>query len=1085
MKQSNLLLVGLGGTGCAVVRELKKKLYVEWRSRGNTGPYPETYEFEDNFGGERVTSRIATLSVDSNDADLSGAGERARAWRVFGETLKLADKEKVLINPVGIDRILTSIERYPGIEPWIRDDLGFVQDITRGSTKPNGCNQIRRMGRLALANANSIENVIRAIADRLSALSRDGKVGAEIHVACTLAAGTGSGALIDTLAQIQKHLKTETGDYELYVHGFATAKDVGDVNTGNFYANQFGALLELNAFRLGLYRPWDITASPSPRRLAVPEPGRSTGDLAGTYKSVALITETTEGHSDIRFEQQIENVAEFLFQLSVRQMGNLPKELRDALSMEDRATYPTDVNGGIRSTAFIAYGVQRVAIPEREIREKLSYAFGRQFLLKLLYHNWDNGYRESPRAFSRDNFVDVRRQVWRATREHLYLDVVEDESGNAKFDTYEVEWRNALAQEARETVEDLGDAYDARKVWLDDFDHRANVYWEQGFRSRGDGGGVNDYFKIRMEATDVSQRAVGIRSAIERDLLVNIERMNPEYPLHGLPDALEFLIGRVEEDRLWFGGAAGESVDEMKEADRLREGIREQYDKAGRWAGGKHERLFNEYITATTRYYFWATEQRAAEYGQRFCATLVDELKSLQQQVALFDTRLKQTATSFATEIESRINASAARAVREDITYVVDVDYVNDAILKRFIANKSIQDLRADAAMERLKQMRGDRYEFRLYTERMPVDDTERVGGPLVDALRRISEDNALEAHRKMKEDDPNFDGILGQNIVRKLYTEYGGRTDGDLESWIRNLIERSMPMVSFQPNEERMDLPTQGPVLRRCVFVPKCSSVPDEFEEQLRRRVESTTGSQGGCKEVETYFREVPEERNPTEISILSVAFFFSARFARVTHGLRAEYRKRLDQRSAEDSKRGYFECHTESHRPPLPDLMKESRETVLLGQMPVCLLATAMGLMQIPDQDGREILFGVKDRYGRVEDKVSSGMRLSTKVRDAAAQSEERYGHPIPIETVIIHSLYRKEFQEDALSPLAGLLRARYEKEDFDPERLEQRLSAMSGEFFLLSGSNEDDAGYRELDTQMQEAMELSRHLGKNPRM
>ncbi|MGE0086436.1 MAG: hypothetical protein AB7S75_18670, partial [Desulfococcaceae bacterium] len=78
MSQNNFLLIGLGGTGCAVVRELKKKLYVEWRFKGNSGPYPEIYEFQDSFGGERVVSRIATLSIDSNEKDLEGQGERSR-----------------------------------------------------------------------------------------------------------------------------------------------------------------------------------------------------------------------------------------------------------------------------------------------------------------------------------------------------------------------------------------------------------------------------------------------------------------------------------------------------------------------------------------------------------------------------------------------------------------------------------------------------------------------------------------------------------------------------------------------------------------------------------------------------------------------------------------------------------------------------------------------------------------------------------------------------------------------------------------------------------------------------------------------
>ncbi len=70
MSQHNYLVIGLGGTGGAVVRELKKRLYTEWRTRGGTGPYPEVYSFQDAYGGTRIEARISTLSVDSNRADL-------------------------------------------------------------------------------------------------------------------------------------------------------------------------------------------------------------------------------------------------------------------------------------------------------------------------------------------------------------------------------------------------------------------------------------------------------------------------------------------------------------------------------------------------------------------------------------------------------------------------------------------------------------------------------------------------------------------------------------------------------------------------------------------------------------------------------------------------------------------------------------------------------------------------------------------------------------------------------------------------------------------------------------------------------
>lgn len=1080
MPQHNYLLIGLGGTGCAVVRELKKRLYIEWRSRGNNGPYPEIYMFQDDFGGERVESRVATLSIDSNNADLEGQGEKNRGWRVFGETLRLGDREKVLLDPAGIARILSSIERYPGIEPWIRHELDFVTDITRGTTEPKGCNQIRRMGRLALANGNSITNVIKAVAGRLHELSRGGQVGAEIHLACTLAAGTGSGSLIDVIAQIQHHLKSQPG-FDLYVHGFVTAKDVGDVNTGNFYANQYAALLELNAFRLAFYAPWNIapTVGTGAQRLIVPRPGESTGDLSGTFKSVALLTETTEGGRDVPLAQQIENAAEFVFQLAVRQMGDVPKQLRDALTMEDRAMHPADASGGNRSTAFIGYGVQRVAIPEREIREKLSYSFARQFVLKLLYHNWDNRYRDSPRTFARDAFVNARRGLWRVTHEHLCLDVVEEIAGQKVFETYETDWREELKRQAERVRQQLGDEFAGRKEWIADFDRRAERYWMEGFRSHGENGGVSNYFKVRREPVEIRQRARDICGITEKDLLVNVERMNNDYALHHLPSAVEFLVTLIEEERIGFGKQAPEAVEQMKEANRLREEMRQQYIKGGRWAKGKHERIFQNYRDASTRYYYWRTFQLAAEYAQEFCAVLIEELKKLQQQISLFDTRMKLVAKNFEEEMNARIQEDDPNNEAEDTIYLVDARFVNDTIRNRFECDKSIQDSKATITMAALTQLRGDRMEFTAYIERMPVGDSDQVGGGFVDELRKIAESNAVEAHRKIREDDRNFDGIFGHNIVHKLYTDYGGRVDGELEAWLRELIDKAMPMVSFNANEEPMDLPTQGPVLRRCVFVPTCKTFP-EFAQQLRERVEAITGARGGCRVVDTYYQEVPEDRNPSEIAIISVAFFFSPRFTNVAHRLKDKYLERLAHQDSRESRRAYFEVHTETHDTPLPDLLKLDAPEVRKQHLAPVLLATALDLMVIPEQHGQQILFGVVDTFGRVQEKVESGMVMTAEIREAAAESASRFGHSIPVEVIALYSLYLDKFKEGSLAAVAKLVGDKIrEDRGVDLEKLKRRLNDISGQCFLLSGKKEDNKAYQFFDLKTREAADLARRL------
>jgi len=1079
MPQFSYLVIGLGGTGCAVVRELKKKLYIEWRSKGNTGPYPDIYSFQDQHGGTLVESRIATLSIDSNQKDLAGEGELSQGWRVFGETLGLQDYEKVLLDTRGIDRILSNIERYPGIEPWVRGELEFVRDITTGTTEPAGCNQIRRMGRIALANGNGIANVIGAVANRLKKLTENRQVGAEIHIACTLAAGTGGGSLIDVIAQLQRHLKDEPGEYNIFIHGFTTVKDVGSINAGNFYANQYAALMELNAFRMEIYRPWDIAASHEAARLSLPKKdGISTKDMRDTFKSMALVSDHTEGGRNVPLDQQIENVAEFIFQMAVRQMGDLPKPLRDALTLEDRKQFPADANGGNRSTAFISYGVQRVAIPEREIREKLSYSFARQFILKILFNHWDDRYRDLPREMDIPSFVDNRRRVWKVSWDHLYLDLVEDISGQRVFDPYEIEWRNELNRQAERVRDQLVD----RKEWLVDFNRRAEKFYREGFRSQGEGGGLDDYFRIRKDANEIATRARRIRAHIEKNLITGMEGLEADYALNHLPRAINFLTKRIEEDHLKYGDLEKQSGEEEKNADRTRKEILEQYQKCGRWAKKKQDRLFTNFVQATTSYYYWKTIKQAAQYGQEFCRKLAEELRLLEHQIQEFGLRLKLLEENFKTEMAVRISEISGPASTEEVEYLVDAQEVNKAISERFESDKALQDLKAFVAMNKLKLLRGDRFEFAAYLDKMPLDGN-RVGGPLVDELFRISEENAIEAHHQVREEEREFEGILGQNIVHKLYKEYGGRVDGRLEEWLRDLISKAMPMISFDPNEEPMDLPTQGPILRRCVFLPKCSRIA-EFEEQLRKKIEGITGSQGSCKMVETICQEVPEDRNPTEITIISVAFFFSTRFTRVAHGLKKKYLERLRQKSEKESRRAYFEVHTESHQPPLPDLMKLGRKEVLKQQFPIVLLGYALDLMQIPEVEGQEVRFGKKDEWGRVKDKVGTKMRLDGELRQIAADSAARFGKEIPLGMIALYTHYFEQFDESCLPLIEKLVETEMNQE-VDADALQKRLDIMSGQSFLLSGKNEEDEMYKLIDAKSKEAAVLARRLADRSRL
>ncbi|WP_305460797.1 tubulin-like doman-containing protein [Photobacterium leiognathi] len=208
MSQKNTLLIGVGGTGCEVVRDLKKKLHVEWRARGaEDKQIPDMFEFKENIGGEHI-SRIATLSIDSHADDLVGGGKRSE-WVSLGEDITLMGREQVLLKRRFVMDTAQNIDLYTGVSLWLRreDEKKYLTNITVGLEPDCGCNQLRRLGRLALASGDNVDNIISGVANRLERLSgHGGEFVVDIHIAGSIATGTGGGTMLDIVAQLQSYL---------------------------------------------------------------------------------------------------------------------------------------------------------------------------------------------------------------------------------------------------------------------------------------------------------------------------------------------------------------------------------------------------------------------------------------------------------------------------------------------------------------------------------------------------------------------------------------------------------------------------------------------------------------------------------------------------------------------------------------------------------------------------------------------------------------------------------------------------------------------------------------------------------------
>ncbi len=96
------------------------------------------------------------------------------------------------------------------------------------------------------------------------------------------------------------------------------------------------------------------------------------------------------------------SVADFLFQKIVAITDGEALALLEKMENAENGDGTPEKRPGSnipdRSKRFLAFGIKRLAIPETEIREYLTYKFARQAVLQLRFNQWDDslGYRNEP-----------------------------------------------------------------------------------------------------------------------------------------------------------------------------------------------------------------------------------------------------------------------------------------------------------------------------------------------------------------------------------------------------------------------------------------------------------------------------------------------------------------------------------------------------------------------------------------------------------------------------------------------------------------------------------------------------------------
>ena len=372
----NHILIGLGGTGGRILREIKKRLFEEFPDKE-----------------ERKELPVAFLYVDSNEAMMPQGGRPMPDFQVHGQDASFTPSEFLNINGIDIPYILSHLEQFPSLQGIVknaedvREALGCVMGEQLGGK--------RLAGRLLFAaHAKFYESDLRHAYDKVSSITYCSRL--RIHIFTGLAGATGSGAVVDAIVQARKHFP------DAKIHVFAQLLEphslsgqLADILALYGNANTYAALNELNALQIHRWIPSDVT-------------GDQEADFYSYRYSGVANTLTVFGNENAcgvtldPFSEMPKQVSDYVFnRLFLVNDGEAANHvylrLYDFESMLDYAyeydenQYPLPITGEIpvARTKFVnTFGFKRVVNSDSRVLKHLAYTVGESVLYQFMYNNW-------------------------------------------------------------------------------------------------------------------------------------------------------------------------------------------------------------------------------------------------------------------------------------------------------------------------------------------------------------------------------------------------------------------------------------------------------------------------------------------------------------------------------------------------------------------------------------------------------------------------------------------------------------------------------------------------------------------------
>ena len=968
----NHLLIGLGGTGGKILRALRKNVFQEFRSND-----PDLVKLRYLY----IDSSKEMMAID--DA----------SWRILGDSVQLAPRSQLLITGGNLNQILDNLGGHPNIQPWIgsreqwKDILNSIVGETLGGQK-------RRLGRFLFAcKSRPFKDQLKQLAGELAT---GGDASVTFHVCCGLAGGTGSGSLMDVLAQIRA-LYRDSKMYRIVVYALLP-EEIPNPNwdTGNYHANGYAALVELNALSVGAYQPHDIAERGE--RLQLGDP------FNGCY----VFCNRNENGLQVDVDKTLPGiVADFLFQKLVAVRNAEALKLLEKMENAENGDGTPETRPGstvpLRSKRFLTFGIKRLAIPEIEIREFLTYKFARQAALQLRFNNWDDtfGFRDEPRNQDFGEFVRDRQTLerWSLTDEHFTLSrgILPEEINNKRWKPIINEWLDIVPQ-----FMGLVQAQDD-KVWLNELEKLMAQRFEENYRTLG----VRKFYETKLEARKDHVRE--LRRRVETELFDDWK--NGVKSMHDLSRCVAALIATLEERLLAVDNQVVRANSNIENAEHKVAANRAEWAKVGILSQvfGKRRKLLDAQGECLRELYTARTQAEAWSFAKRLLQESVTEFNRLATDIGLCSKLVDESIKEFRERIDERCNDADKLDLRQSLV--------------RFYNAENVRLFARDLEKDKEEQTRQSQTVRLALIEQIAADPSfsafhSRISRQrFFDVLEQKCALSSTTAHDTLVASHRDRRPLLGVNIIDQLEREYSGKPD-ELRKFIHDLVEHAGNYLEFDPQAIILGV-GKVKVSQFLVILPKAGE------------------HAGFSEELKTLFREhlhggvpvevIESDTKPNEITLLGITNLFPLRYAKATQFLKENYDRRISRSDKPD--RIKLELHGEGDGSQFPELLLADERAQREKALPALLLAKALGLIAVvtspttgitelyligEDADG----LPVRTKLGKTLPEVSENIDL-----EAARRLEEASAAQLQLD-VWRHIDQRAELQQKVRDELKQIL-------------------------------------------------------------